>query len=208
MPLRIVDKPSADPVSLIEAKAQLRVTDSANDALIKVMISAATKQVQSIVQRVFMEQTLEWVLSGWRSSLEIPVAPVVAADGINSIKYVDWSSQTPQELDKSLYVVQTWGDSVRIFPKFGTVWPTVFAYSSEPVVVNFTAGYESAGDVPENVKVAILLQLRHLWTLGETNLALRRDLVIGVGEQQFGITPELATIIPDAVRNLVLSEVW
>lgn len=208
MPLRIVDKPTSDPVTLAQAKAQLRLTDTSSDALLKdVLIPAATKQVQSIVQRVFMEQTLEWVLPSWRDCLEIPIAPV-AADGIASIKYVDWTTQTQQLLASSAYVVQTGGDSVRIFPAYGTTWPTLFAYSPEPVVVNFTAGYESAADVPENAKAAILLQVRHLWTLGANDLNLRRDLVIGVAEQQFEIRPELAAIIPDAVRSLMLSEVW
>jgi uncharacterized phiE125 gp8 family phage protein len=207
MPLRIVDKPSSDPVSLAEAKAQLRLTDASQDVLVKILIAAATKQVQSLVQRVFMEQTLEWVLPAWRAVFDIPVAPV-AADGIASIKYVDWTTQTQQTLAAAAYVVQTKGDSVRIFPKYGTAWPVLFAYAPEPVVIQFTAGYESAADVPENVKAAILLQIRHLYSLGERSLALTRDLVIGVGEKQFNVRPEAMAVVPDAVKNLVLSEVW
>jgi hypothetical protein len=43
---------------------------------------------------------------------------------------------------------------------------------------------------------------------GEVNPARRRDSVIGLGEKQFMLTPEIAGLIPDAVRNLMLSEVW
>lgn len=204
--LRIVDKAASDPVSLAEAKAQLRITDTSNDLVIKALIPAATRLVQSLVQRTFVSQTLEWVLPCWRPRLCIPIAPV-AADGIASIKYVDWTTQTQQTLSPSLYVVQTAGESVAIIPKFGTIWPLVFSFSPEPIVIQFDAGTD-VSDVPPNVKVAIMMLLRHLYTLGENNLMLRRDLVIGIGEKQFEIRPELVTLIPDAVRSLVLSEVW
>jgi hypothetical protein len=139
MTLRVVDPAQSDPVSLVEAKAQLRVTDASNDMVIKGLIPAATKFVRSIVQRVFMQQTLEWVLPCWRGELCIPVAPVVSG-GIRSIKYVDWTTQTQQTLDPVDYVVQPRGPSVVIIPKFGGFWPLVFAHSPEPIVVQFEAG--------------------------------------------------------------------
>lgn len=205
--LRIVDKATADPVTLAQAKAQLRVTDTSQDVLIKLLIPAATKFCQSLVQRAFMATTLEWVLPCWQPRIKMPIAPI-AADAISSIKYVDWVTQTQQTLDPSLYVVQTVGESVAIIPKFGTIWPIVFSFASEPIVINFDAGVDDPADVPENVQAAILLQLRHLYTMGENNLSLRRDVVTGLGERQFFIPPAFETMIPDVVRNLMLSEVW
>jgi uncharacterized phiE125 gp8 family phage protein len=206
--LRIVTPPASYPITLDEAKAQLRVADTANDTIIQALIPAATKFCQSLVQKVFVFQTLEWVLPCWRECLEIPIAPVLAAD-ITSIKYVDWNSETLQTLDPSLYVCQTCrGPSVRIVPKFGTCWPLVFTRSPEPIVIRFDAGYENSADLPVNVKPAILLMLRHLYTLGEANLTLTTDTVIGVGSQQFSIPQNIETVIPDAVRNLMLDEVW
>jgi len=206
--LRIVQKPASDPVSLAEAKGQLRVSDASNDVLISALIPAATRLVQSLVQRVFVSQVMEWVLPGWRPELCIPIAPVDKA-AITSIKYVDWATQAQLTLDPSLYVVQTVGDGVvRIFPKYGAIWPLVFAFSPEPVLVRFTAGYQDPADLPATVKAAILLQIRHLYSLGEVNLALRRDLVIGLGEKQWQASPDTAGLIPDAVRTLILSEVW
>ena len=207
--LRIVDRPTADPVTLSEAKAQLRLTDTSNDILVKALIPAATRLVQSLVQRVVMPQTLEWVLQSWPQDrvIEIPVAPV-AADDINSITYVDWTTQTEQTLDPSLYVVQTRGDSVRIIPAFGVIWPIVFKWASEPVVINFDAGYDDPCDIPGTIKAAILLQIRHLYSVGEINPLLRKDTVIGLGEKQYQLTPETMQLIPDAVRNLILADVW
>jgi uncharacterized phiE125 gp8 family phage protein len=207
--LRIVIPPASYPVTLAEAKAQLRIDsgDTSNDVTISGLIPAATKFCQSLVQRVFVLQTLEWVLPCWRECLEIPIAPVLA-DQVSSIKYVPWTTQVQATLDPTTYVVQTRGESCRIVPKFGTFWPLLFARSPEPLVVRFDAGYEDPADLPGNVKVAILLMLRHLYTMGEQSLTLTSDTVFGVGQQQFAVPANLTTLIPDAVRNLMLDEVW
>jgi uncharacterized phiE125 gp8 family phage protein len=205
--LRIVTAPTADPVSLAEAKAQLRVTDTSSDLVIQGLIPAATMFVQSLVQRVYMTQTLEWVLPHWHARIELPIAPVKTSDVV-SVKYVDWVTQAQQTLDPSLYVPQTKGESVAIIPKFGTIWPLLFTFAPEPLVIRFTAGYADPASVPANVKAAILLLIRHLYSLGENNPTLRKDTVFGVGAKEFQLTPEVATLIPDAVRNLMFSEVW
>jgi uncharacterized phiE125 gp8 family phage protein len=89
--LRIVTPPAGYPISLDEAKAQLRISDSSSDTLISGLIPAATKFCQSLVQKVFVAQTLEWVLPCWRECLELPLAPI-SADQVTFIKYVDWVS--------------------------------------------------------------------------------------------------------------------
>lgn len=205
--LRIVTPPASEPVTLAEAKAQLRITDTSTDTVITGLIPAATRFCQSLVQRVFVAQTLEWVLPCWRPVIEIPVAPVKAAD-ITSINYIDWNSLSPVVLNPSTYVVQTRGDSVRIIPKFGTTWPLVFYSAAEPIVIRFDAGYDDPADLPANVKVAILLQLRHLYSMGEKNLNLTKDTVFGVGEKQYQVPANLMSLIPDVVKNLMLDQVW
>lgn len=207
--LRIVTPPASYPVSLAEAKAQLRIDsgDTGNDTIITALIPAATKFCQSLVQRVFVAQTLEWVLPRWRDCLELPIAPVLASQ-VTSIKYVPWTTQAQAMLDPSAYVVQTRGETCRIVPAFGSFWPLLFARSPEPVVIRFDAGYEDPAELPGNVKVAVLLMLRHLYTMGEMSMTLSADTVFGIGQQQFSVPANLATLIPDAVRNLLLDEVW
>lgn len=205
--LRIVVPPAGYPVTLEEAKAQLRVSDTSQDSIIQALIPAATKFCQSLVQRVFVLQTLEWVLTCWREDMTVPIAPVLI-DGIASVKYVDWQSEAQQTLDPAHYVVRTRGDTVRLLPKFGECWPLVFARSSEPIVIRFDAGYEDPADIPGNVKPAIMLMLRHLYTMGENSLTLTRDSVIGLGDKSFGVPQNMETLIPNAVRDLLLDEVW
>jgi uncharacterized phiE125 gp8 family phage protein len=203
--LRVVTPPDGYPVTLAEAKAQLRISDSSNDVIIQGLIAAATKFCQSLVQRVFVVQTLEWVLPCWREHMEIPIAPVVAAQ-VHSIKYVDWSTEAQLTLDQAGYVVQPKSGSVRLLPK--TFWPLVLARSSEPIVIRFDAGYEDPADLPDNVKAAILLMLRHLYTMGETSLTVMSETVYGVGQTQYAIPANLQTLIPGAVRDLILDEIW
>jgi uncharacterized phiE125 gp8 family phage protein len=205
--LRIITAPATYPITLDEAKAQLRVTDSSSDTLIQGLIPAATKFCQSAVQRVFVAQTLEWVLPCWRDVLALPLAPVTA-DQVAWIKYVDWSTQTQQMLDPSAYVVQPTAASVRILPAFGKFWPLVFARSSEPIVIRFDAGYEDPADLPGNVKTAILLMLRHIYTLGETSMSVMSETVFGVSQTQYAVPANLQTLIPNAVRDLLLDETW
>jgi uncharacterized phiE125 gp8 family phage protein len=205
--LRIVTPPAGYPVTLDEAKAQLRISDSSNDVIIQGLIAAATKFCQSLVQRVFVAQTLEWVLPCWREVLALPIAPVTS-DQVAWIKYVDWSAQTQQTLDPAAYVVQPVNGSIRIVPAFGKFWPLVFARSSEPVVIRFDAGYEDSADLPDNVKPAILLMLRHLYTMGETSLTVMSETVYGVGQTQYAVPANLQTLIPTAVRDLMLDEIW
>ncbi|GIQ73195.1 head-tail connector protein [Bradyrhizobium sp. RD5-C2] len=205
--LRISRRPAGYPVSLDEAKALLRVSGTASDALISGLIGAATAHCEALVQRAFVPRTFQWVLAHWRHVIEIPIAPV-AGDAIASIKYVDWVSEAQQTLDPATYVVQTRGDSVRIFPKFDTCWPVLFSYAPEPVVIEFDAGYEDIDDLPPNVKAAILLQIRHLYSLGGRDPGLVKDSVIGVSEKGWQASADVAKMIPDAVTALMLAEVW
>lgn len=205
--LRISQRPAGYPVSLDEAKAQLRITGTADDALINGLIGAATVHCEALVQRAFVPRTFQWVLAHWRHVIEIPIAPVAAA-GVTSIKYVDWASEAQQTLDQAAYVVQTKGDSVRIFAKFGTCWPVLFSNAPEPIVIEFDAGYEDIDDLPPNVKAAILLQIRHLYSLGARDPGLIKDSTIGVSELGWQSSADVAKMIPDAVVSLMLAEVW
>lgn len=189
--LRTVVAAAATPVSLIDAKQQLYVDHSDEDALIEGMIAAATLHAQSFTQRLFVNQTVEWVLPGFAPCIKLPVAPV-AKDGIVSIKYIDWTTRAEAELDAAKYVAQPCGPTLKLFPAFGMTWPLVLAHSAEPVVIRFTVG-EAVKDVPANVKTAILMHVAHLYRN-------RESVVVG----QPGQTVE----VPQGALSLLMSEVW
>lgn len=190
--LRLITAPTEDLLSLDEAKAHLRVDFNDDDNMIAGMIDAAIIHAQNKVQRRFLTQTLELVLQDWGDgAIKIPVAPVTPA-GIVFIKYVDFSNVT-QTLDPSAYVVKTMGYSVAIIARYGTIWPIVFPFSSEPIVVRFTAG-TAAADVPINVKHAIKMLVAHFY--------MQREPVL-VSDRRAVVLP-----VPETVDALLMSEAW
>jgi len=204
--LRTITPAAADPVAYADAKALLRLTDDSQEAYVTALISAATLSAQAYTQRLFVTQEVEWVMQQWHPVIELPIAPVLKS-GVNSIIYTDWVTMATVTLDPSLYVVQTKGATVRIFPTFGTIWPIVFPFSPEPIVINFNAGSDPSL-VPNNVKNAILLTVRHLYSLADQNIFVRRDSVAGVGDLYMQVDPGSVTLLPDAASILLDAEIW
>lgn len=204
--LRIVDPATAFPVTLAEAKAQLRITDTASDTLIKILIAAATEGVQGKVQRYFVEQGVELLLERWTSPIKLPIAPVTTGQ-FGAIKYIDWTTQAQLTLDASQYTLHVDGPTLSIMPAFGVIWPLTYFWAPAPIVISFDVG-QDVSDIRGNIKLAILMMVRHLHSLGATNLFVRRELVIGVGEKQVELLPGVADVLPAAVLDLVRKEIW
>lgn len=191
--LRTITAAAALPVSLDEARLHLRRDDLDDDTIIQTLLAAATVHAQNLVQRRFVTQVVEFVTDRWCGGrIDLPIAPVDAKTGIVSIKYFDLSD-AEQLLDPSLYVAQARGPSVRIIPRFGTVWPLVNPFAAEPIVIRFTVG-DAPADVEPNVKAAILLILGHLYEN-------RANVVMGAQGLQ-------AIELPQGAEPLLMAEVW
>lgn len=204
--LRTIEAPSSDPVSLVEAKAQLGLTDVSKDNLVTALIKAATVDAESLVQRRFITQTVEWPLRGWRGGcIRLPVAPVASKDGILSVKYTPIGETEAVELPADQYVVRTRGPSVEILPSLGVIWPWLSIRTSEPVVVTFKVGTDTA---EPNVKQAILLSVLNLFRMATRDPSLISDSVTGVGQKQYAASAEAGALLPNASKALLLSEVW
>lgn len=172
--------PGGLPVTLAEAKAQLRVTVSAEDALITTMIEAATQDAEHLMQRGILPQQ-------WRLTLDAflppapdwPMALVVSnviklcrptVTAVNSIKYIDITG-TQITLAGSEYQVDLSSDlQARVAPAYGKVWPTTRTQMAA-VEILFTCGYADAASVPGSIKAWIKLRVgalyenREAWTL-------------------------------------------
>jgi uncharacterized phiE125 gp8 family phage protein len=206
MSLRIVTPPASDPVTLAEAKAFLGVTDTSSDTLITGLITTATIAAQSRVQRLFVTQTVEWIMRDWRSYLCLPVAPVLASD-VSFIKYYDLTN-VQRTLDPSSYVVQQKGPSVIILPSWGNIWPFLsITPASEPVTVRFNAG-DSVGNVKESIKTAIKFYLRHLWSLKERSLFVSYNMIEGLARQEFVVNNATLGALDDVVDSLLADQRW
>lgn len=155
MPLILITEPTAEPVTLAEAKAHCRVEVADDDALIGVLIGAAREQVEHILGRALMTQTWERVLDAFPAgAIELGMPPV---QSITSIKYLD-AAGAEQTLAPSAYALDADSLPGWALPDADTDWPDTQAVANA-VRVRFAAGYASAAAVPDSIKQWILIHV-------------------------------------------------
>jgi uncharacterized phiE125 gp8 family phage protein len=150
-PITVVTPPSVgDPViTLTEAKLNLRVSHSAEDALITRLIAGATIAAQHRTGRQLVTATLAMKLDCFPGDGLI-VIERVPLQSVTSITYVDDAGAT-QTLAGSSYVVDTASEPARVCLAEGAVWPITDARPNA-VTVTFVAGYGAAAAVPDGIK--------------------------------------------------------
>lgn len=154
-----VAAPADTPVSLAEAKAQLRVEHSADDDLITRLIEAATAHLDGwsgVLGRCLYTQSWRQDFDRFSACLRLPLAPVAT---VTSVKYddVDDVEQTVSASNYSLLADDA-GPYVRFksdfaFPSVDSEGPTVR--------VSYVAGYGDATAIPEAIRHAILMMVGH-----------------------------------------------
>ena len=156
MSLRLVTPPTALAVTLAEAKAHLRVTDSTEDLLISAMILAASETAEQITGRAIMPQTWELTLDAFPSAFELTRVPALS---VVSLKYLNEAGvlTTLSPAAYSLNNVNDFGFAY-VEPAYNTEWPTT-RDTANAVTLRFTAGYADAAAVPESIKAWLKLQV-------------------------------------------------
>lgn len=161
MDLARTGEPAAEPVTLAEVKAHLRVLHASEDTLITRLARAARVHIETVTSRAFITQSWKLWLDAFPASgvIELPRPPLV---GVSAIRYVDADGAT-QTLATSVYHVVTQGFQGRIERKASQSWPATDEHP-QAVEIEFVAGY--GGDstaVPEDLRNAILLQAEHFY---------------------------------------------
>ena len=190
-----------EPVTLAQAKSQLRVDITDDDVLIAKKIATARGMCEAFVKRSFLNTVWQ---AQWDSfpfgggyynrslrqfygafpgamgatfpgflptNTGIIESPWAELRSVQSITYYD-SSGNFITLDPSVYNVEQ-GAPGRIAPAYGMIWPT-----TQPrvgcVTIQFTAGYgASPSNVPAEAKEAILLLTTYLYeNRGDADVAL------------------------------------
>lgn len=156
MSLKRITAPSALAVSLADAKAHLKVDHADEDALITLMINAATESAEQAVGRAIMPQAWQLTLDAFPEAFELTRTPVT---GITSVQYTD-TDGTLQTLASSAYSLDNASDHSYhyLVPAYSTSWPDT-REQVNAVAVQFTCGYASAEDVPPGIKSWLLLQV-------------------------------------------------
>ncbi len=155
MTFKVVTAVTTEPISLAEARVQLRMTaddTTADDALITALITAAREFAEHYTGRALAPQTLEMALDEFPDDgIDLDMPPVAT---ITSVKYTD-ESGVEQTVATTDYALSLYGESRRLTLAYGIDWPPARGIA-DAVRIRYVTGYTT---VPKAVKAAILLDV-------------------------------------------------
>lgn len=162
MTLVQLDQDGAEPVSLSEAKAHLRIDSADDDLFLTGLISAAREWAEVFTRRALIDTGYRLDLCGWPSCgvITLPRPPLKT---LAHVKYYD-AANTLQTWATTQYQVSApigpWAPRAEIRLASTASWPNTYA-RVDAVQVTFDAGYGAA--CPRALKAAVLILLTHLY---------------------------------------------
>jgi uncharacterized phiE125 gp8 family phage protein len=161
-----VTAPAALPISVAEAKAQMRVEGNDDDTIIERLVNAAVAfvDVQGVLGRAMITQTWgEWLAPN-PSTVMLSLGPV---QSVSAIKYydIDGVLQTATLADFNVFGTP---NRITITPKTGKAWPTTQT-RDDAIEIEYVVGYGStSASVPQTVRHALLMLVAHWYENRET----------------------------------------
>ncbi|MEQ8305810.1 MAG: head-tail connector protein [Hoeflea sp.] len=157
MTLIETDPPLAEPVTLADLKAHMRIDLNDEDALLESLIRVARAHLEAVTGTALMPRGLRLVLDDWPdgSVIELMRTPV---QSIDAIRVYDIDG-LPQELTLSGALLDATARPARlaISHKLGPGQPI------NGIEIEFTAGFATANEIPPELIRAILLHAAHLY---------------------------------------------
>lgn len=169
--LRRVAPPAQLPVTLQEQEAQSRVFG--DEAIVSRLIAASVAHIdgQGALGRAMITQTWAQWMPSRTNEIVLAMTPF---QSLVSIEYYDQDGVL-QTADVADFETRLYRETVLILPKIGKAWPST-QNRLDAIKITYTAGYgDTAADVPENVRHAILMLAGHFYENREatTELTLR-----------------------------------
>jgi uncharacterized phiE125 gp8 family phage protein len=150
--------PAAEPVSLAEAKAWLRLDGEAEDGLVATLISAARIHVESVTGRALVAQSWRLVLDGWPAgrAVSLPVGPLIALTAITAFD----ADGEAQEVETAGVLADATAHPPRLYFPPALVLPA--ARAKMGIEIDFLAGHGEEPDaVPADLRRAVLGLVAH-----------------------------------------------
>lgn len=177
----VTTPPASEPVTLEEARAQLRLTGEAEDGLLGRLIAAARAQVERATRRALVTQGWRLYLDAWPPGrvVRLPVAPVAS---VETITVYDGDGM-PVALDPQAYRLDGAAEPPRLKVSAGAP-AGVSGFNG--IEIDFTAGYGAGStDVPQPLRHAVLLLAAHWFE--------HREAVADIGA--LGMPPGVAALL-------------
>lgn len=158
MALVMQTAPAAEPVSVEEAKAYLRLDGSSEDVLISSLILTSRLHIETALGLALMAQEWRLVLDKWpeAGSVRLPLRPV---QSVSEVRVFD-ADANPSVVDPARYIVDAVGVPSRLVAS-GAGWPKP-GRAANGIEIDLTAGYGAEPEkVPEPIRQALLLLVAH-----------------------------------------------
>jgi uncharacterized phiE125 gp8 family phage protein len=182
MSLTRLSPPSVTPVALAQVRAQCRVDDNSEDALLMGYIRSAADWVQEQEGIALITSSWAWRLPVFPYRYNPPITlPLRPLQTVTEIAYTD-TNGVAQILPTADYTIV----SGKLWPAFGLSWPET-RWPSD-IAITFTAGYgDDWNSVPEPIRHAVMLLVSYWYDM--------RSAAIGEGGP--------VTHVPFSVRELL-----
>jgi len=155
----LLSGPTAEPVSLAEAKAWLKVESADDDLLIGALVTAARLTVEATARRLLLTQGWRLTLDTWPASgiVAVELGPVQAVTALRSFD----EQGVETSYDPASFQLDRTREPARILP-LGQSAPVTGRLVAD-IEIDLTLGYGSAAsDVPQPLRQAMLM-LVALW---------------------------------------------
>jgi uncharacterized phiE125 gp8 family phage protein len=153
--------PAAEPVSLAEAKAHLRITHNDEDALLGALIASARRIAEARTGLCFLAQGWTLFRDDWPEDgmIEIPLSPVMAVEELA----VFGEDDEKAVIESSHYVVDLASRPSRLMLRGSRQWQRP-GRRLNGIAVKLQAGFgPDAQSVPQPLRQAVLLVVAHLY---------------------------------------------
>jgi uncharacterized phiE125 gp8 family phage protein len=155
----LTSPPQAEPVTLAEAKAHLRVDTSEEDALIGKLIAAARRHVEAQTGLALIAQGWSHFLDRWPCGreVELPLGPLLSIDEVRVYGEDDEASI----IDPAHYFADAVARPARLVLRQDRLWPQPGRVANG-IEIKVTAGFgDEPEDVPEDLSDAMLRLLAY-----------------------------------------------
>ena len=155
----MLSAPAAEPVSLDEAKAWLRIDGNEEDNLVSSLIEAARQMVERQTGLLLISQSWRLGMDKWPSGwpLALPLRPLLA---VSAIRVYDHDDQ-PELIDPASYVLDGASDPARLIWRDDHPRPSP-GRSCNGIEIDVEAGFgPDPANVPRPLRQAILLLVAH-----------------------------------------------
>lgn len=169
---KVITPPAITPISVDEVKSFAKISTSADNDLISVLISSAVEYAEQLTKRDFITRTYRTFRDHFpepylgfcdmhpHRAFKIRKSPL---QEILQITYIDQSNNTVV-VDPSIYYYTEEDDYSSLINNPGKSWPGDSLERLQAIQIDFNSGYGDTGDsVPATLRNALLMHVTFLY---------------------------------------------